>query len=269
MYCTDFEFDGRKLSEFGYVMSALEGASNGTFPSGADIQFSQGTASNRDLFELYDAHYEEPYSISFTICKDPCQNATQEEMYLTPREVSFLQRWLCRRNKFCKFKVDQDEYRDIYWMGSFQSQQVTFCGRIIGLQLTLYTDSPYAYYEDVNIHVNLNNEKEFTLYSLSDEEGYVTPTISIAIHEPGDFQLSNLRDNTQTIIKNCTADEIIVMDGKHLLISSSNEDHNLGKDFNFIFPKLYNSVDNTENNFSVNIGCTIDMTYAPAVKVGL
>lgn len=269
MYCTDFEFDGKRLSQFGYVMSALEGISSGTFPSGADLQFSQGRASGSDVFELYDTHYDEPYTLTFTVCKDPCHNATQEEMYLSPREISFLQRWLCRRNEFCKFKIDQDGFRDIYWMGSFTSQMVTFCGRIVGLELTLHTDSPYAYCDDITIEGSMAANSDFVIYDLSDEEGVTAPDIKLTVNSSGTLRFSNSRDDQVTIIENCTSGETFTFDGKHLVITSSNSSHELGKDFNFIFPKLYNSIDDTKNTFQSSLSCYIELTYAPAIKVGL
>lgn len=269
MNCLDFEYDGQRLSDYGCVMGLLNGVPDGQSPSGADIQFSQGQGSNRDIFDLYDTYYEEPYIVTFTICKDPCKNATQEDMYFTPREISHIQRWLCRRDGYHKFKIDQDEYRDLYWMGVFQSQQITLAGYCIGFALTLTTNAPYAFYEDVTLNIGHEDCSNFTVYSLCDEEGYITPNITIKVLEAGDLTITNNRDTKDMVITNCHANETITIDGSHLIISTTSTSHDLGTCFNYYFPKLFNTYNNTKNDYTCNLSCDITFSYAPIIKIGL
>ena len=269
MNCLDFEFDGHKLSDYGCVIGILNGVPDSQSSSGADLQFSQGHGSRRDIFDLYDTHYEEPYVISFTICKDPCANPKQEDMYFTPTEISNLQHWLCRRNGYYKFKIDQEGYENIFWMGNFQSQQITMGGNCIGFALTLTTNAPYAFKEAVTQTSNCTSNHSFTINSVSQEEGYIIPNMTIQISQAGDLILANNRDTREMLIDNCLANETITIDGSHLIITSTNSAHDLGHDFNYYFPRIFTAFGNTANNYTVNLNCIITTTYNPIIKIGL
>jgi len=45
--------------------------------------------------------------------------------------------------------------------------------------------------------------------------------------------------------------------------------HDLGKDFNYIFPRIINTVEDVTNTFNSNLACSVKMTYAPAIKTGI
>lgn len=269
MYVKDFEFDGKRLSDFGCILASFNGSNDGEYPSGASVTLSTDTTSGSDRFDLFGSHYDQPYSVQFSIIKDPCIALTQEEMYFTPREISSIQRWLCRRSRYGKFKVDADGYRNLYWMGSFTSQQYEMNGITIGLNIVFTADSPYAHQEPIIVDLDLSDEKEFTIYSGSDEEGYIIPDLKITLLSGGDFVFENSRDAKKFKINNCTANEVITINGTYQIITSSNASHDLGNDCNYLFPRIFNTYDDTKNVFTSNLSCKIEMSYAPAMKVGI
>lgn len=266
MYAIDFEFDGKRLSEFGCILTSFEGATSGVVPSGADVVFTYTNPLGSDIYSLHTANYNSPYTTSFSICKNPCEY--DDNMSFTPQEASAIQRWLCRRMNYCKFKILRDGYEDIYWIGSFTSQQYVICGEIIGFNLTFTADAPYAYLDDVTLHYTCSANSSFSVDSISDEEGYIIPDMKIAITQGGNFTLTNNRDVKIFTVNNCTANETITINGKTLIIDSNNVNHDLSQDFNYAFPKLFNTYSNTINTFTPSLGCTIDITYRPAIKVG-
>ena len=67
-------------------------------------------------------------------------------MSLSIEEISAIQRWLCRKDGYKRFKINQDGFEHVYWNGTFSSKQIELNGQIIGLELTLYTDSSFAFY---------------------------------------------------------------------------------------------------------------------------
>lgn len=269
MYITDFEFDGKRLSDFGCILASFNGASNGSYPSGASLTYSTSTTLGSDRFDLFGSSYDQPYSIQFGIIKDPCIADDQDEMYFTPREISSIQRWLCRRSRYGKFKVDADGYRNLYWMGTFVSQQYEINGSTIGFDLTFTADSPYAHQEPVTLKFDCSEDNKFTLYSISDEEGYIIPDVKITILTGGDLAITNSRDSKVFEIKNCEANEEITIDGTYQVISSSIDSHDLGNDCNYSFPRIFNTYDDTKNEFTTNLSCKIEISYAPALKVGI
>lgn len=269
MYIKDFEFDGKRLSDFGCILTSFNGASNGSYPSGASLTYSTATTSGSDRFDLFGSKYDQPYSIQFGIIKNPCTADDQDEMYFTPREISSIQRWLCRRSRYGKFKVDADGYRDLYWMGTFVSQQYEINGATVGFDLTFTADTPYAYQDDITVNLDFSEDEQFTLFSVSDEEGYIIPSLKITLLSSGDLEIENDRDTKKFEIKNCHADEVITLDGTYLVLSSSDGNHDLGNDCNYLFPRIFNTYDDTRNVFTSNLPCKIEMSYAPALKVGI
>ncbi len=282
MHFIDFEYDKERLSDYGMVICNFNGNKGvETMPSGADISYNQIKPSGTDRFHLYSSTYESAYTTTFQICKNPCGNKSDGSMYLTTDEVSAIQRWLCRKNSYHTFKIDQNGYENIFWKSTFSSKQVMTDGHIIGLELTMYTDYPYAYSEIRPIAFNCKANETFTIYDISDEEGHIFPSVWIQFPDGGTpgslgnsetftFELSNSLDKKTTKIKNCSANETIKIDGEHLIISSSGTSHpSLASDFNYFFPKIINSYENRKNEFTANADCKIVFKYNPIRKIGL
>lgn len=266
MYAVDFEFDGKRLSDFGCVMTSFSGMQNGEVPSGASLTFSSAKSLTSDKFDLFSSTYDSPFSASFGICKNPCES--NDMYYMTPYEVSALQRWLCRRTKYCKFKVLSDGFEDIYWNGYFTSQEELLGGNIVGLQLTFTADAPYAYMEDITLRFENEAESSFIIDDVSYEEGYIIPDVVITLKEGGEFSLINSRDSRTMRVENCSNGEVLTISGKYLLIESTDSNHDLSQDFNFVFPRIFNLYDDTRNIFTPSLACDIEIKYTPAIKVG-
>lgn len=276
MNISNFEYNGEKLSDYGMIVCSFNGAEGiETVSSGADITFNQIKPSGSNNFRLYSSIYETAFSSTFQICKNPCiqcnnDHENSENLYLSVAEISAIQRWLCQKNKYKKFKIYQKDYEHIYWSATFSSKQIELDGKTVGLELTLYTDAPFAYMDDIVIEKDCSNDLSLTVYDISDEEGFIYPDITITILENGDFSLENSLDRKVTKINGCKSGEIITLNGKCQIISSSLSSHTtLAKDFNYFFPKIINSYSENNNTYTCNLKCLITMSYSPIRKVGL
>ncbi|MDE6233402.1 MAG: hypothetical protein K2M60_08690, partial [Lachnospiraceae bacterium] len=237
------------------------------------ITFNQIKTSASNYFNIISSDYDSSYSTTFQICKNPCLVNSQEEMIISPTEISALQRWLCRKNQFYRLKIDQTDYEHLYWNATFTSKQITLNGNIIGMELTPYTDAPFAYMDEVVIEEKCTENSSFDIYDVSDEEGYIYPNLTIHLQENGEFILSNKFGNniiSKMSIANCSQDEIITIDGRNQIISTSCSTHTtLPKDFNYFFPKIFNTYAESKNTFTCNLKCKITISYSPVRKVGL
>ena len=272
MYTVDFEYADERLSDHGMMICSFNRPS-GTeaVSSGADLTFSQIKASGGSRFHLYSYTYENAYTTTFQICKRPCRPNADQSFYLSPNEVSAIQRWLCRK-EYHRFKINQDKYRNLYWNAVFQSKQLLLNGGIAGLELTLFTDAPYAYRDPVALTFNTAAEP-IIIYDTSDETGSIYPSVKIECLSDGVgdeklFTLSNAFDGKKTVISNCSKGEIITINGSSLTISSSMPHPTLANDFNYVFPKITNTYHNNKNHFTANIDCKITFTYSPIYKIG-
>ncbi len=283
MYTKNFEYDNEKLSDYGMIVCSFNGSGGmETVSCGSDITFLQEKAGGANRFLLYSTAYDSAFSAVFHICKDPALIQKNSDMYFTTTEISALQKWLCQK-QYRKFKIDQDDYRHFYWNAVFSVKQINFNGSVIGMELTLYTDAPFCYMDEIVIEKECREDTLFEIYDSSDEEGYLFPDLRIKFLENGRdiagpdgsvkyqkaFTLTNTQDRHSCIIQNCSANEVITINGKSQMISSSVPGHCLGADFNFFFPKIINSYKDNKNIFSCNINCLLTLSYSPIRKIGL
>lgn len=273
-YYTDFEYAGEKLSDYGMMVCNFDRASGiETISSGADIKFNQVNPSGNNRFYIASSTYDSVYSTVFQICKNPSMFNSQDDMYLEPDLVSTLQRFLCRKNEYHKFKVNQENFEHIHWQVTFSSKQITINRRVVGLELTLFTDSPFAYMDKVSAEYNCLAGTSFNLWDNSDEitdiNNQIYPDMEITILSKGDFELENSMDNKIMKFSGCNVGEIITINGKNEIISSSIPSHNIPDNFNFFFPRIVNTYDNRCNTFTPNLDCKIKISYYPIRKIGL
>lgn len=250
------------------MVLSFNGVNNDTASSGADLTFGQVRTAGGDNYNLYSSTYDSAYSITFQIGKNPCKLLNQEEMYFSPIEVSKIQSWLCQ-DDYCKFKIDQDGYENIYWNATFSSKQILIDGRIVGLELSLFTDAPYAYMDEIEIRKRLQKNEPFVVYNLSDEIKNIRPYIEVRFEEAGDFILINTMDNLSTEVKNVSENEVITFYGRYENIISSLPEHIVADDFNYHYPIIGNTKSSNINKYTTNLNCEITIKYSPIIKVGM
>lgn len=262
------------LSDYGMMVCSFNGSGGiETVSSGSDITFNQVKVFGSNYFNLCSSAYEAPLSATFQICKNPQTVKNNDEMTLSVELISALQRWLCRKSSYNRFKIAKHGYKHIYWNGTFTCRQISLNGCIIGLELTLLTDSPYAYMDEVSIEYDCLADTSFDVFDSSDELTDINvqnrPNMEITLLSDGDFMLENSLDNKITRIKNCVANEIITIQGKYQIIQSSLSSHDVANDFNYYFPRLISTYSNSRNTFTPSLDCKIKLTYSPTRKVGI
>ena len=108
---TDFEYDGESLSDYKLMVGVINGSSGvQTVSSGAELTFNQVRPVGSSRFNITSAVYESAYSTSFEVFRNPCLASSQDEMNLSIEEISAIQRWLCRKDGYKRFKINQDGF---------------------------------------------------------------------------------------------------------------------------------------------------------------
>ena len=269
MFATNASFAGEMLSDYGCMLCQFD-SSGGvtTVSSGADITFTKVSSLKNNRFKIIDTKYEEVYTATMQICK-----IDENDKYFDGYEEGRIQRWLCRKETH-KFKVDEERFYDCYFMGMFTSKKIEIGGQCAGFELTLTTDSPYAYKEFDAITATLNdaNNHTLTIFDVSDEIGISYPKISIKVEETGDFDLKNSIDNHEFTLKSCQSGELVTLDCENQTITSNmRTSSELGKNgiCNYSFPRIVNTYEDTKNEITTNLDCEITVSYCPVKKVGL
>lgn len=295
MNCIDFEYNGRKLSDYGCVICNIL---NNNSPEENDIgnQISFNTINynnenNSNKFKLLNSSYDSQYSTHIEICKNYCKD---DDKYFTDTEIIKIMRWL-NQKKFHKFKMiySDGQYHNIYYNGSFNVKLILYSGMVIGMSLDFTSDAPFGYYEPISHYMDFSVEYpqygeeeteyvdnllgEYILYDQSDEAGYIYPDeVEIEIIDSGNLVIHNSMDMEDVVINNCVSGEIITLDCKHKLIKSSIEHKNLYNDFNYHFLKIINNYDECDENdsfskniYTVSLKCIISFSYSPIAKIGV
>lgn len=278
MNILDFTFNGKKLSDFGYICCNFD-SSSGTVEvsSGADVTLNQEKPSGSNKFNLYSTSYDKPFTLPLSICLNPCAN--YENMDISVEQARKIQKWLSLRNK--KFKINAEGYEDIYWIGTFTCKQVMLNDIIIGFNLTFTANTPYALQEDESFNIELSNTLESDIVFASDVYGYMDADYVITVKETGDLKFDTYYYDPDTklysldrefTVDNCFADEKIYIKGDAQIVTSDRTAHELGKDCNFILPRLVNTYQSDEeevkNKIKSNLKCNVQITYNPTAMIG-
>ena len=264
MVIYDFEFDGIRLSEKGFILCNFGSKGLETISNGSQATFNTVSTLGGSKHNLTNVTYDTCLESVFQICKNSCSDKNME---ISSVEFRQLTKWLSRKS-FLKFKLLSEEYIDLYYEIKFDISRIEINGKLYGLELTAQTNRPFALQEPKTIvinnkHVNGNH----TINDTSHEEGYIYPYTEIIVVEDGDIDIYNALEDRHTIIKSCISGEVITMD--YPVITSSISSHKIQNDFNWNFFRIANTFDNSRNDIKVSIPCSIKIKYSPIVKVGL
>lgn len=265
MKAFDFFYGDKNLSDFGFILCHF-GGSEGleTVSDGCQITFNTVSVLGGSKNNLISTEYEDCLEDTWQICKHSCKGDIQEITEIEHRQIT---RWL-NRKKFLKLKILDEAHIDLYYKATFNVSKIEINGRLFGFELEVKTNAPFAFKEPRTINVkNLEVNGKHSINDISHEEGYIYPHTEITISQDGDLNIHNAIENRNTYIANCTAGEVITMD--YPVIQSSNSSHNIQNDFNWNFFRIANTFENSRNDLTVSLPCSIRVEYSPIVKVGL
>lgn len=269
MYALDFEYDHQYLSDYGFIICDFNGASGANVVSaGSRITFNTVSKHRGKKFGLIGTQYDECIQTKFDICKDP---EIYDDLRITYDEYRDLVRWL-NRNEYLKFQIlfdpcDIPETEPCYYEASFNVEKVKIGEVLYGLELTMETNAPFGYGEEyVYSHEITVANSSFVLKDVSDEIGCIYPSMTITCKENGDVKIVNAKEECTMLIRNCTAGEVISIDGNAMIISTSYNRHDICDDFNYEFFRISNTFNDRNNQITVSLPCMIEIRYSPIVK---
>jgi hypothetical protein len=264
MKAYDFEFDNKKLSDFGFVICKFNSDGLNTVSNGSNITFNTISTFSGSKHELISTEYKDCLETTIQICKNYCNGDVME---ISSTEFRELVKWL-NRKRFLKFKPLSDEYIDLYYEVNINISKIEIDGRLIGLELALKTNRPFALKEPKIINIkNIVQNGKYSINDTSHEEGYIYPYTEITIIEDGNLNIHNAIEDRNTYIANCVAGEVITLD--YPVIKSTISSHKIQNDFNWDFFRIANTFENSRNDLTISIPCTIKIKYSPIIKVGL
>ena len=264
---SDFEYDNITLSSKGLCIVSFNGMQDDDIETDSQRTFNSISLFGGRYQPFITSVYEDRLEVELSIGKKYCEN-NLNNLYFSVQEIEDIQYWLNRPTSH-KFKIlNEVEYADVYWEGSFNLQWVKIGEDTIGLNATFISNRPHALGEEVLYEKELGGNETLVLSDFSYDEGSIAPTIVIELKESGNLEFTHIFNNieTKTKITNCIIGEKITFD-KLLQISSSVDSHDIYNNFNWVFPRIYNIYGNTINVYKSNLSCDCKITYNPIRKV--
>lgn len=267
MYALDFEYDGRLLSSFGYIICYFDGSNGLNIENtGFQITFNKVSRNHGRKNSLTTTQYDECMKTTFHICKNP---DLFENLEITNDEYRELVRWL-NRHEFLRFRIISEleglNRVPCYFNASFNIGKIYIADILYGLELTAETDSPFGYGARYEREWTVPTGGRINMMDISDETGFTRPDITITCNGSGDLVMSNLTTGNTMKINNCVTGEIINVYGDRQIITTNQPSHKIYNDFNYEFLALSNTYGNIENEITFSLPCTVRIGYAPVIK---
>lgn len=269
MHATDFIYDGVRLSDTGFMIcsfSSESGTSNSS--AGSNIEFHTVSQQHGEVNPLISSEYSECFSTTITICKN---TDVQSDTTITESELRQMMLWLNRRDYNDVVLIDDARSTDVYelrFRGSFNVDVLQFAGHIIGLDLHLRTNKPFAVGQQEVLTTTLQSGgATWRVDYKSDSVGSQYPHLfKVTCRQAGNLSIVNKQEDRTTYVGGCTNGEVITFDCENQIITTSNINHKVCNDFNFVFPRLYRSFASATNEFTVSLPCSVEIRYNPIIK---
>ena len=260
------EYEGESLSGKHYIICNFDG-NTGETTSNVPLTFNRVSYNDGVNFGLISASYANSFEYTFDICLDPQLYDSRIIGYSNYSEIA---QWLNRKSFHKIHFFCRDEYYndpDIYFNGSFNLSPIKYNNSMLGIRITMITDSPYGYLNTKTKTANLLRYGSFSVDYISDEIGYIVPDITIKCKSAGNILLKNNLNNSLLEIKNCVENEIITIKGNELIITSSESTHQIYNDFNFSFLKIGQTTKDRKNTIvCLGVPSEITISYNPVIK---
>lgn len=268
MFACDFEYDGRLLSDFGFIICHFDGAGGiETEDTGYQITFDKVSRSRGMRNSLIGTKYESCVTTTFQICKN---EDDVDDMEISTEEYRELVRWL-NRHEFLPFRTingadTEPDSTTCYFDGSFNIKKIYMADRLFGLELTLETNAPYGYGIPFEQTWNVSAGGTITFTDNSDESRSIRPDLTIVCRASGNLVITNSTTLCSMEINNCTNGETITVNGDAQIISTSLATHKIFNDFNYDFLTIGNTFDSGVNTLTFSLPCAFTLRYKPIIK---
>ena len=258
-----------QLSNYGLILASFEN------PNSKD----EDIGMNHNTIEEYIGHDPIPVYLgsSFnsklrptaTLVKDPYLYINESDKYFSEHECREVLRQLTgfrgyKQMQIFSYKFDELLYFNVR-ITDVKYQKIG--GKVAGIILEMECDSQFAWSSDFNYTFQASPSSNIVFFNTSDNlYDYALPKVMIKSEsEIPELSIINIDDNNWTsTLKMLSANEIITMDSKQCILSSSVPDRIISNDFNMHFIRLVPG----KNEFKVNHDIEITFSYNVPRKVG-
>lgn len=267
LFAKDAVIGDFKLSNYGLMLASFDdGAKNTDEELGMDTGTTEEFISDNPVPVYIGYKHSNKLKPTLTIVKDV--NIDKKD-YFTEHECREVLRQLTGYHGYKTMQIQCYALDELLFFNirviSVSYRKIK--GRVCGIILECECDSQFAWSKDYKYSFNTNPEKNLVFHNTSDDlYHYLLPEVTITSqNDIPELRIKNIADNEWcTIINDIRAGEIITMDSKHEIITSSDKERLISNDFNMHFIRLVSG----RNEFEINESIKISFNYKVPRKVG-
>lgn len=255
-----------RLSDYGLILASFEDVSESEDELGMNYETVEEYISNNPVPVFIDAKYSEKLRPVVTLVKNTC---LLQDDYFTEHDCRAILRELTGFYGYKTMQVYSNVIDEMLYF-NVRINNVKYkkiLGKVVGIVLEMECDSQFAWSKEFNYKYDIKAGTLLSFYNISDDlNNYLKPTVKIkASSDIDSLEMVNTSDNNwTTILKNISANEVITMDCKNEILTSSNEDRLILNDFNMHFLRFVHGI----NKIQVNSDITLEISFVYPRKVG-
>lgn len=246
-----------KFSDYGLILGSFDvGASESEDELGMDHEAIEEFIGHNPVPLYLGAQYTEKLRPQITIVKDPC--VYNDDLYFTEHECREVLRQLTGCKTYRLMQIYSEAFDELiyFYVRTQSASYKKVNGHVVGIILIMECDSQFAWSKEYEDTYTVKAGETFVFYNASDDlYNYLLPTITISSSSSiSQLQLVNLNDgNWTTTIDNIAAQEIITMDSKNEILTSSTPGRLVLNDFNMHFIRFVNGRNEIQSNADITL----------------
>lgn len=261
----DFIYGDFRASEYGLIPGRFDGSMDFTEDElGMSITVNEEFIGSDPIPVHISTAFNGKLLLTITLVKNPCV-FTNEDAF-TEYECRSVLRNLLKKYQWTRV-INDDNEEDIWFRCIVDGVSYNRLGnKVHGITLSLQCDSMFGYSNENYIKIQAKADEPFYIFNNTDDlEDYVLPEVVIKPKSSGILNIVCLDENRETEIKNIEADEVLQMDCKQKLLTSSEPHNVLLNDFNMNWIRLLPD----RNTFVSNMDCELEFRFRVPRKVGV
>lgn len=267
LFGKDMVIGNFKLSDYGFMLASFDsGTSNYEDDLGMNYETIEEYIGHNPIPIYLGAKYTSKLRPQATIIKDL---NIHSEPYFNEHECRELLRQLTGFNGYKNMQIYSYDLDELLYFNVrvTNTSYKKVAGKVIGIILSLECDSQFAWSKEFTlVYQTTPNQTLFFCNTSDDLYHYLLPKITISSTSPiSNLEIKNKSDDDwTTTIKNIRQGEIITMDSKNEILTSSIPNRMILNDFNMHFIRFVPE----QNQIQVNHNITMTLNFRLPRKVG-
>lgn len=256
-----------KLSNYGLMLASFDATGSTDDNLGMDHEILEEYIGHNPVPIYLGSKYNSKLKPTATLVKIP--EIYRNKMYFDDYECRNILRQLTGHYGYIKMQVESYELGEpVFFNVKISSVSYKKVGNnVAGIILEMECDSQFAWSNEVHQSFSFtSNQSNFIFNSSDDLNSYVLPQLVIeSMSDISDLTITNVTDNSWTSkFKSMSANEIITMDSKNMILTTNKRNRIICNDFNMHFFRLLSGKNEIQTNRDINIS----FTYRVPRKVG-